>query len=279
MGKDLLKGHVSRQELIAAYNLHRSTKINVFRVMDADSDGRLTPAEISARAPKMMEAFAYLDQGKKGYLSQADFFPANALLSFTASARKRSTTEILTAPAESSLGDALGSSVTNGATVVPLDGVEDGIESRANALEDMMTFAQLMALPDEARAAYLHPSRRKTSCGGTNQPPCEIDVIIVTDSRLNLASESFYGGGGGFQHVSFDAVISYDLLEAAPVPDFQKDKRLCIQAGEVCSPWGTRAQGICAEIYAEGPGRLNCIGDIELEKFDNCPTIRTKNPC
>ncbi len=72
------------------------------------------------------------------------------------------------------------------------------------------------------------------------------------------------GGGGG----------------STPKPIHITDRRFCINAAEVCSPWGNRAQGICASLYGENtPSGFWCTGEIELEKLNNCDAVRAQNSC
>lgn len=74
---------VSESELVAAIALHVQLYRRAFSVIDINHDGRLTPLEVSIRAPRLSAFFTRLDIGGKGHLSLKDLLASAKVLDFS----------------------------------------------------------------------------------------------------------------------------------------------------------------------------------------------------
>jgi hypothetical protein len=79
----LHKGYVTKVEVEALYSEHRARNISAFNALDKNHDGKVSYQEVVAGAPTLAKAFAYLDQGPKGYLTLNDFFSPRFIIQFT----------------------------------------------------------------------------------------------------------------------------------------------------------------------------------------------------
>jgi hypothetical protein len=276
VNKQLAKNFVTKAEVEALYRNHRDNNIAGFKSLDVNQDGKLTYREVVFSAPGIAKAFTFLDQGRKGYLAQSDFFQRRVVINFKSATSTQKSTS-----ADANIFDSENSPAANSATTILSDtAVEDGVarvdETATEVLpEGVLTWNQWVA------AEALSPE----GVGGNAlaKDECKADQCIDTIVVICGLECSIIGSGGG------DGIYIEPTVEINPGLDLgtkpfvfedlikQGGKLFCKYSDEPCAQpgWLTRMLAQCAT-YGSGV-QGSCNSAVYTESLAN--DCRNTKPC
>lgn len=243
VNKQLAKNFVTKAEVEALYRNHRDNNIAGFKSLDVNQDGRLTYPEVVFRAPGIAKAFTFLDQGRKGYLAQGDFFQRRVVINFkSATATQKS---MLADPNNADSGNTTAAIFTpDSMSSIAPDGTmplaNESIETLPDGVMNWDQWVAALALKPEG---FGRNSLAKDECKADQ---CVDEIVVICGSDCGAG-----GGGGDSIDISPIVVMVDEREEDFTKPAQEACKKGCdaIYRLEVaaCSsaPGGARGRAIC----------------------------------
>jgi hypothetical protein len=249
VNKQLSKNFVTKAEVEALYRSHRANNIAGFKSLDANHDGKLAYSEVVFRAPGIAKAFTFLDQGRKGYLVQSDFFQPRVVINFKSAAPARKS--MLVDPDNTDLNNTTDAILTpNSMSSVALDNMMPlANESTNEALpEGVMNWDQWVAAEALRPEGFNRNSLAKDECEADQ---CMDEIVVICGSDCGT------GGGGGGDHIDISPIVvmvdereeDFGLSAERVAEIIQKiAKNACVKKGDDC---GVFSQGILRDCTLE----------------------------
>ncbi len=271
VSQQLHKGYVTKAEVEAMYSAHSARNISVFHALDRNHDGKVSYQEVVAGALPLAKAFAYLDQGTKGYLTLNDFFSPRFVIQFTsAGSQGKSTSQDV-----ANLDVRGATSLTSETSSVARLQLDDGVFS----LDESPTLndAELVQLPDGVltwdqwmeNSSYTYA--RAKVCPPDTPPGVQcIERIVVVGQRDPEPVADIVNPWEVVVLLPFDDVS----MGRKPTPESIVElirKSSCVKSGEDCDVFATRVLNECYGALGLIVGRDLCR-NLSADLLIGCST-------